>query len=118
MDAVEASKIIADEYAAKILAATSRRPKSALTLCHDLGIPIAACYRRIKMLESAKLIRCEERVLTQKGKRMSVYISNLKNAYIFLEDGKLRVRFEMKSGTVQDFEGSMEMLAARTHAVI
>ena len=118
MDAVEASKIIADEYAAKILAATLRRPKSALTLSYDLGIPIAACYRRIKMLESAKLIRCEERILTQKGKRMSVYISNLKNAYIILEDGKLRVKFEMKSGNVMDFDGDLEMLTARTHVVI
>jgi predicted transcriptional regulator len=110
MDAIEASKIISDEYAARILAATFRRPKSAIKLSQDLGIPIAACYRRIRMLESAQLIRCEERVLTQKGKRMSVYISTLKNAYIFLEDGKMRVRFEMKSGKTVDYDGNLEML--------
>ena len=118
MDAVEASKIIADEYAAKILSATSRIPKSALRLSHDLGIPIAACYRRIRMLESAGLIRCEERVLTQKGKRMSVYVSNLKNAFICLEDGKLKVRFEMKSGKTIDFDGDLEALTARTHVMV
>ncbi|MBU4031585.1 MAG: ArsR family transcriptional regulator [Candidatus Thermoplasmatota archaeon] len=118
MDAIEASKIIADEYAAKILVATFRRPKSAITLSHDLGIPIAACYRRIRMLEGAKLIRCEERILTQKGKRMSVYISNLKNAYIFLEEGKLRVRFEMKSGNVLDYDGNLDMLGIQTSSMI
>ena len=113
MDAIEASKIIADEYAAKILAATYTIPKSAIRLSHDLGIPIAACYRRIRMLESASLIRCEERVLTQKGKRMSVYVSNLKNAFIFLENGKLRVRFEMKSGRIDDYEGAIDALGSQ-----
>jgi hypothetical protein len=118
MDAIEASKIIADEYAAKILAATYTIPKSAIRLSSDLGIPIAACYRRIRMLEKASLIRCEERVLTQKGKRMSVYVSVLKNAFIFLENGKLRVRFEMKSGCVDDYEGSTEAIGSRADAKI
>ncbi len=118
MDAIEASKIIADEYAAKILAATYTIPKSAIRLSYDLGIPIAACYRRIRMLEKANLIRCEERVLTQKGKRMSVYVSVLKNAFIFLENGKLRVRFEMKSGCVDDYEGSTEAIGSPTGAEI
>lgn len=111
MNAIEASKIISDEYAARILVATTRRPKSAIDLSQDLGIPIAACYRRIRMLENANLVRCVERVLTQKGKRMSVYISNLKNAYIFLEDGNLRVRFEMKSGTIKDFGDKLNPLS-------
>jgi hypothetical protein len=101
---MEASKIITDEYAVNILMATYRRPKGAIELSHKLGIPIAACYRRIKMLVEMNLLHCVERVLTQKGKRMSVYISNLKNAYIFLEEGQLRVRFEMKSGEVETFK--------------
>ena len=111
MNPLEASQIISDEYAARILVATLRRPKSAITLSHDLGIPIAACYRRIKMLEEAKLVRCVERVLTQKGKRMSVYTSTLKNAYISFEDGNLNVRFEMKSCAVEDFGGKIDLVS-------
>jgi len=118
MNAAEASKIIADEYAAKILAATYTIPKSALRLSHDLDIPIAACYRRIRMLENANLIRCEQRILTQKGKRMSVYLSNLKNAFIFLEQGKLRVRFELKSGRIEDFDAVPETLTDQARALI
>ena len=109
MNPLEASQIISDEYAARILVATLGRPKSAIALSHDLGIPIAACYRRIKMLEEAKLVRCVERVLTQKGKRMSVYASNLKNAYISFEDGNLKVRFEMKSGSIEEFGGKLDL---------
>ena len=114
MNPLEASQIISDEYAARILVATLRRPKSAIALSHDLGIPIAACYRRIKMLEQAKLVRCVERVLTQKGKRMSVYTSTLKNAYISFEDGNLKVRFEMKSGIVEEFGGKLDLMSEIT----
>jgi hypothetical protein len=105
MDPISASRMITDEYAAKILIATYRRPKNAIELSQKLGIPIAACYRRIKALEKARLLTCTERILTQKGKRISVYISELKNAYIFMENGQLRVRFDMKNGLTQDFGG-------------
>ena len=110
MDAIDASRLITDEYAVKILVATYRRPKSAIELSHKLGIPIAACYRRIHSLEKVGFLTCSERVLTQKGKRMSVYISNLKNAYIFFEDGRLKVRYEMKTGTEREFRAEWNML--------
>lgn len=110
MDVIDASRLITDEYAAKILVATYRRPKSAIELSHKLGIPIAACYRRIHSLEKAGFLTCSERVLTQKGKRMSVYISNLKNAYIFFEDGTLKVRYEMKTGSQKEMSGEWNML--------
>lgn len=105
MDPLEASRLITDEYSAKILVATYKRPKSAIELSREYGIPIAACYRRIHALEAAGLIRCTERALTQKGKRISLYLSQLKNAYIFFENGKIRVRFQLASGHTQDFGG-------------
>ena len=105
MNQIDASRLITDEYSAKILLATFRRPKHAIELSERLGIPMAACYRRIHALEKANLIQCVERVLTQKGKRISVYISQLKNASIFMEDGQMRVRFDMKNGTSEEFGG-------------
>src|SRR5207247_4688466 len=71
MDPLEASRLVTDEYSAKILVATFRKAKSAIDLSREYGIPIAACYRRIHGLERAGLIRCTERALTQKGKRIS-----------------------------------------------
>jgi predicted transcriptional regulator len=105
MDQINASHLITDEYSAKILLATFRRPKNAIELSQRLGIPIAACYRRIRALERANLIQCVERQLTQKGKRISVYISNLKNAYISIEEGQMKVRFDMKNGSSEEFGG-------------
>jgi predicted ArsR family transcriptional regulator len=105
MDPLEASRLVTDEYSAKILVATFRKPRSAIDLSREYGIPIAACYRRIHALEKAGLVRCTERALTQKGKRISLYISQLRNAYIFFENGKLRVRFQLATGVMQDFGG-------------
>ena len=105
VDPLEASRLVTDEYSAKILVATFKKAKSAIDLSREYGIPIAACYRRIHALERAGLIRCTERALTQKGKRISLYMSQLKNAYIFFENGRLRVRFQLATGITKDFGG-------------
>ena len=105
MDPLEASRLVTDEYSAKILVATFKKPKSAIELSREYGIPIAACYRRIHALEGAGLLACVERALTRKGKRISLYQSQLRNAYIFFENGKLRVRFQFATGVTRDFGG-------------
>jgi len=40
---LEASRLVTDEYSAKILVATFRRPRSAIDMSREYGIPIAAC---------------------------------------------------------------------------
>ncbi len=97
------SQLLTDEYAARILTAIMRVPRSAQELSASYGIPIAACYRRIKMLEKYGLIECRERKLSQQGKRINYYISSVKNAYIFFEGGKLTVRLDLVSGATKEF---------------
>lgn len=103
MDMLRVSQLLTDEYSVKILVATVRQPRSAQDIAGKFGIPIAACYRRIKDLESAGLLVCQERRLSQQGKRVSYYISMLKNAYVFFEDGHLRVKFQLKTGGADRF---------------
>src|SRR5438874_11036927 len=105
MDPLEASRLVTDEYSAKILVATFKKAKSAIDLSREYGIPIAACYRRIHALERARLIRCTERALTQKGKRISLYMSQLKNAYIFFEHGRLLIRLQLSTAITNDVGG-------------
>ncbi len=102
---LEASQLLTDEYSAKILLATYKRKISAQEISQRYGIPIAACYRKIRILEEVGLIQCVERILTQKGKRKNLYTSCLRNAYIFFENGKLRARFQLSTGQVKDFGG-------------
>ena len=105
MDALEASQMLTDEYSAKILLATFKRKMSAQEISSKYGIPIAACYRKIKSLEDVGLIECVDRVLTPKGKRKNLYLSRLKTAFIFFENGKLRARFHLSTGVTKDFGG-------------
>ena len=105
MNPLQASQLLTDEYSAKILLATYKRRISAQEISQRYGIPIAACYRKIRSLEEAGLIQCVDRILTQKGKRKNLYTSCLKNAYIFFENGRLRARFQLATGAVRDFGG-------------
>ncbi len=105
VDALEASRLITDEYSSKILVATFRKPKSMLDISREYGIPAAACYRRLHSLEKAGLIKCVRRELTEKGKMQNIYSSQLKNAHISLDNGRLRVRFTLASGLTDEFGG-------------
>ena len=68
MDVLRVSQLLTDEYAIKILVATVRQPRSAQDIAVKYGIPIAACYRRIRDLEAAGLLVCKERRLLSKVK--------------------------------------------------
>src|SRR5207247_8916288 len=90
----------------KTTLATYKRQISSQEISERYDIPIAACYRKIRILEEVGLIQCVERILTQKGKRKNLYTSCLRNAYIFFENGKLRARFQLATGQVKDFGGA------------
>jgi predicted transcriptional regulator len=79
-------------------------PKSVNELSEKLGIPIAACYRRIRSLESAGLLYCVDRGLTQKGKRVCLYKAKIRNGTIVLEKNKVRVRLDMIDGSVENYD--------------
>jgi predicted transcriptional regulator len=108
MHALETSRLLTEEYTAKILLATMGKPKSAFDLSEKLNIPIAACYRKIRVLEDAGLLICDERKLTQAGKRMSVYRSRVLNAQIIFEKNKVKARLQMIDGTVEDYNYDVE----------
>lgn len=111
MHALETSRLLTEEYSAKILLATMGKPKTAFELSEKLGVPIAACYRKIKILEDAGMIFCVERRLTQAGKRISLYKANVKNAQIVFERNKVRAKIEMIDGTTQDTSYDIDMSA-------
>lgn len=109
MHALETSRLLTEEYSAKILLATMGKPRSAFELSDNLSIPIAACYRKINILETAGLLFCSERRLTQAGKRISMYKSRVKNAQIIFERNKIRAKLEMIDGTTEDYNYDIDM---------
>jgi len=96
------AQILGDGYSKTILMATHMRPHTALEISEDHGIPVAACYRRIKSLHEIGLIRKEERYLTQKGKRIWKYLSNVHQIELFYSNGKVMAKGELRNGYVKD----------------
>ena len=92
---LEMSQTVMDEYAARILLGTFDRPVSALELSRRFGIPIAACYRRIKDLEQIGLMFCERELPSRNGKGLQLFRSRLKSVRISLEEGHLWARVEV-----------------------
>jgi predicted ArsR family transcriptional regulator len=98
MKSDDAAALVTDRYSSQIIFATSIRPKSAQGMSQQYGIPIAACYRRIKSLEELGLIECKERFLNQRGKWVRMYISTVKSMDVVFENGRTRVRVSFKDG--------------------
>lgn len=97
-NALQMSKLIIDEYSAKILSYAKNKPRSVLEMCQVLGIPMTLGYRRVNILTQLGLMDCQGRVLTRNGKWMKIYISRVNKAVIFFENGKLSMKFELKTG--------------------
>jgi DNA-binding Lrp family transcriptional regulator len=84
-----------DIYSARILLGTFDGPVSSLDISRRFGIPIAACYRRIKELEHLGLVGREGARPSRNGMRLQLYRSRLKSVRISLEDGTIRARVEV-----------------------
>src|SRR2546427_10751926 len=68
------------------------RPASAIELGRRFGIPIAACYRRIKELEGLGLVYRERAEPSRNGRGLQLYPARLRSLHIPIEDRKLRTR--------------------------
>jgi len=90
-DPFETFKLLLDEYSSKILELTNSQPLNAVDLSEALGIPIAACYRRIRALKDAGMLKEDGRVISIGGKLVATYRSSVQSAEVVLQDGRLRV---------------------------
>lgn len=92
MDAFDNFRLMLDEYASRILALTSERAMNATELSEALDIPMAACYRRIRMLKGAGMLREQDKAVSAGGKSVSLYRSTVESAEVALTDGRLQVK--------------------------
>ncbi len=83
-----------DGYAFRILVATHDRECTAFDLSRSLGIPIVACYRRLRTLEDLGVIGATRVAMSSAGHPIRVYRSRLRSAQIRFEDGRLQARIE------------------------
>ena len=91
MDVFDLFRLVLDEYSSQIIELTSPHPMNAIQLSDTLGIPIAACYRRIRTLKEAGVLKEEGRAVSIGGKLVATYRSSLERAEVILTDGRLRI---------------------------
>jgi len=95
---------ISDVCCVRILVATYRRAMDALEISDRLGIPIASCYRRVRLLEEAGLVE-HSRMGEGVGRKMrKKYRSMLKDAFIHFEGGMIKMTFRTVGGRSIKFE--------------
>ncbi|TFG69713.1 MAG: ArsR family transcriptional regulator, partial [Methanomassiliicoccus sp.] len=63
MNAMDSFKLMLDEHSSEILSMTEVQAMNATEISEALGIPIAACYRRIRLLKQAGMIREEDKAV-------------------------------------------------------
>lgn len=107
MKPLELSQTVMDAYAARILLGTSQQAVSALDLSRRFGIPIAACYRRIRQLEDLGLVYCESALPSRNGKGLQLFRSRVRSVRIALEEGKLKARVEVLPPRTEAPEGAL-----------
>ncbi|MBU0684718.1 MAG: winged helix-turn-helix domain-containing protein [Thermoplasmatota archaeon] len=91
MDAFEMFRLLLDEYSSQIIELTQPKALNAVDLSGMLGIPIAACYRRIRALRDAGILKEEGRAVSIGGKLVATYRSSVDTAEVMLKDGRLKV---------------------------
>jgi hypothetical protein len=104
MDYSTLPRIIMDEKNIRILSATAFRPLSAREIAYMFNIPLVSCYRKMAELERLGLIKCVARPLTQSGKRVKVYKSQLLKVAVTFEGGKLKIVMDVAWKKTQHFE--------------
>jgi hypothetical protein len=90
----ELSRLIADEYAGKILTATFRHPMSVQQISRSCGIPIAVAYRRVAKMEDFALVKCVGYEEVYRGKKVSYYQCAVNVAKVTFADGKFNVEID------------------------
>ena len=104
-------RTVLDTYAFRILVTTHERECTAFDLSRILGIPIVACYRRLRALEELGVIGASRVSTSSAGHPIRLFRSHLRSAQIRFEDGRLVARIELAP---PGSEGAPEALLEET----
>ncbi|GEM_PF-3147847 len=110
MNRLMAQKIFVDERSTKILMAALYRPRTALDIRDITGIPVAKLFSRLKVLEKRGLVKKVSSTYNLDGKEMPLYQSQLFDALVFMDNGKLKVTFQLEKCPQTDYTVDTEAL--------
>ena len=94
--------LVLDKHTSRILDLTSENPMNATELSRIIGIPLAACYRRIRALREAGLIREDAKTISEGGKSVYSYRATIERAKVVLRDGRLSISMTVDGEEADD----------------
>jgi len=83
------------DEAGRILLATASKPMTARHLSEMLDIPIVECYRKIKFLESLGLLSKATTLISARGRGISLYSSQLREARLFYSNNRIKMALKL-----------------------
>ena len=108
---IDATRFMFDNEVERILLGTYKQERTALELSELYGIAIASCYRKIRDLKNAGLISAVGSEIGRSGKIVKVYKANLQDAYVFYDNGRMKIRFTTILQMAKDFESRFNTAA-------
>jgi hypothetical protein len=81
-----------------------------LDICRFTGLPVAKIFSRVKLLEKRGLIKKVSVAYALDGREMPLYQSMLFDAFIFMDRGKLKAKFQLESCKQKDYTVDTEAL--------
>jgi hypothetical protein len=104
----EMTRLMADEYAGKIMSVTYNRAMSIQQISHKCAIPIAVAYRRVGRMEELGLVRCVREDEAYRGKKVRFYMCAVDSLQLTFSKGHFTVSSEPRSPTpMPSVEGIM-----------
>lgn len=108
---VSASELLMDQDVEKILLGTYKRPRSISEISDAYGIPLVLCYHKANKLLELGLLKTAETMYTKAGKTIYFYEANIDDAYVFYDNGKLKVRFSIVLQMASDLRNRLKGVA-------
>jgi hypothetical protein len=90
----EMSRLMADDYAGKIMSATYGKAMSIQEISRICEIPIAVAYRRVGKMESVGLVKCVREEEAYRGKKVRYYMCAVDSLQLCFEKGHLTVQLQ------------------------
>jgi len=94
VDQRAAVRLLADEYAGRILSATFDEPRSIQQISRLCDIPIAVAYRRVAAMEELGLIRCAREDESYRGKKVRLYSCAVRSLQLAFREGKMSAIYD------------------------
>lgn len=95
-DWLDATRILGDPYATRILMAAADREVPASALVRTLGIPPAACYRRLRSLLRAGLVSSREGPVARNGRAKLLFQSRVESVRVVFDEGRLHAQIRLR----------------------